>query len=55
MNRRDFISLVALAAAGSAARLSTACAQQVGMKRIGVLLGIAEKDPEGQTRLTAFR
>jgi len=25
------------------------------MKRIGVLLGIAEKDPEGQTRLTAFR
>jgi putative ABC transport system substrate-binding protein len=56
MNRRDFISLVAFAAAtGSAARPSTACAQQAGMKRIGVLLGIAEKDPEGQTRLIAFR
>ena len=52
MRRRDFITLV-----GSAALMPlTGHAQQTeGKRRIGVLMAISADDPEGETRITAFR
>ena len=53
MRRRDFITIV-----GSAAVLPlVARAQQPTdrMRRIGVMVGYAEDDPEAQTRLAAFK
>ena len=52
MNRREtIIALVALGAVPLAA-----VAQQTGqMRRIGVLMGLAESDPQAQARVAAFR
>jgi ABC-type uncharacterized transport system substrate-binding protein len=56
MNRRALIMLVAGAAAtGCAVRPQTAGARQAATKRIGVLMGIAENDPEGRSRVDAFK
>jgi putative ABC transport system substrate-binding protein len=50
MRRREFITLVG----GAAAWPFTARAQQ-GVRRIGVLMGYAESDPETKLRIAAFR
>ena len=39
------------AASGCAVRPQAAGAQQAATKRIGVLMGIAENDPEGRSRV----
>jgi len=52
VRRRQFITLLG----GAAAWPVTARAQQPArMRRIGVLMGLAESDPEGQSRIAAFR
>lgn len=53
MRRRDFLMRagVGLAATGL---LSTRALQAQRPRRLGVLLGLAESDPEGQARLAAF-
>jgi putative ABC transport system substrate-binding protein len=54
MNRRD--TLFALCAFGAAVTPFAARTQQPGnVRRIGVLMGYAESDPEAQMRLAAFR
>ena len=52
MRRRDFIKVIASSAA---AWPVTARAQSNRLRRVGVLLGIAEKDPEANARIKAFR
>ncbi|HVG52480.1 MAG TPA: ABC transporter substrate-binding protein [Xanthobacteraceae bacterium] len=53
MRRREFIAGVGGLAAFSVVRPSHAQAQR-NVKRIGVLMGLAADDPEGQARLAAF-
>jgi putative tryptophan/tyrosine transport system substrate-binding protein len=52
MRRRDYITLIG----GAAASWPLAGhAQQPGRRRIGMLMGFAESDPEAQSWLAAFR
>ncbi len=51
IRRREFITLLG----GAAVWPVGVRAQQPAMRRIGVLIGFAEDDPEAKARLAAFR
>ena len=53
MRRREFISL--LSSSAVAWPLAARAQQPAGMRRIGVLMNLAESDSEGQARIAAFR
>ena len=52
MRRREFITLIG---AGALRPLAVHAQQPDRMRRIAVLLGLGEKDPEGMSRVKAFR
>ena len=52
MRRRDFIKVIGVSAAAWATGASAQQAERV--RRIGVLMHVTEKDPDGQARLAAF-
>jgi hypothetical protein len=51
VKRREFIALLGALALPLAARAQ----QPAQMRRVGMLIGYAENDPETQARLAAFR
>jgi putative ABC transport system substrate-binding protein len=51
MRRREFLGVLG----GAAAWPLRANAQQDGLRRVGVLMGNAESDPQGQSEIGAFR
>ena len=53
IRRREFITL--LGGAAVAWPLPARAQQPDGMRRVGVLMNLAESDPESQTRIAAFR
>jgi putative ABC transport system substrate-binding protein len=52
MKRREFIALLG---SGAVAASSAARAQQGHLKRVGILMGYAEAEPDTQARMAAFR
>ena len=50
-----FLAATALAAVGLFAPLAAGAQQTGQMRRIGVLMGLAESDPQAQARVVAFR
>jgi putative ABC transport system substrate-binding protein len=55
VNRRAFITLLGGAAASSVSWPPARAEQAERMRRIGVLTGVSETDPEAQARVAAFR